>query len=366
MIPHLIDYTVALSESGATSPIAYFPVELWWGLVENNGCFYLGWWKVSMSESSLESPKLSPYVQFTRQQWCDFRQDTPLTLTEADLDKLRGQMEVVSLKEVEEIYLPLSRLLSLYVTATQGLHQASGEFLGRPEPKVPYIIGVAGSVAVGKSTTSRVLKALLSRWPNHPRVEVITTDGFLYPNAVLEEQQLMQRKGFPESYDLQHLLTVLNELKSGKHNVNIPVYSHHAYDIVPDEFEVVDQPDIVIVEGLNILQTGIKQSIDCPRIFVSDFFDFSLFVDAETTTLEKWFVDRVLSFCEGPFKDTDAYFHYLASMNKEEVIKFSERVWREINEVNLMENILPFKNRAQLILEKAADHSVQKVFLRKL
>lgn len=319
-----------------------------------------------MSEPIPENHKLSPYVQFTRQQWCNFRQDAPLTLSEADVEKLRGHTEAVSLEEVEEIYLPLSRLLSLYVTAAQGLHQASGEFLGRPEPKVPYIIGVAGSVAVGKSTTSRVLKALLSRWPDHPHVEVITTDGFLYPNAELEEQQLTQRKGFPESYDLQHLLAVLHDLKSGKPEVKIPVYSHHNYDIVPDEFEVLHQPDIVILEGLNIMQTGIKRASDQPKIFVSDFFDFSLFVDADVNIIKKWFVDRVLSFCEGPFKEPDSYFHYLTDMNHEEIVKFSERVWREINEVNLVENILPFKNRARLILEKAADHSVQKVFLRKL
>jgi type I pantothenate kinase len=318
-----------------------------------------------MLKSSFLAP-LSPYLKFTRQQWCGFRQDAPLTLTEADLDKLHGQTEVVSLTEVEEIYLPLSRLLSFYVTARQGLHQATSRFLDKPEPKVPFIIGIAGSVAVGKSITSRVLKALLSRWPRHPQVEVITTDGFLHSTAELEKQKLMQRKGFPESYDLQHLLQVLFEIKSGKRNVKIPIYSHQHYDIVPNEFETIDQPDIVILEGLNILQTWGKKTNQQNQIFVSDFLDFSLFVDAKLTVIKQWYIDRVLSFWGGAFQDPNAYFHYLTKMNEKEVREFAARVWREINEVNLLENILPFKNRAQLILEKAADHSVETVYLRKL
>ena len=309
---------------------------------------------------------VSPYLQFTREQWCHFRQDAPLTLTESDLERLHGQTQAVSLEEVVDIYLPLSRLLSLYVTATQALHRASGQFLGTPEPKVPYIIGIAGSVAVGKSTTSRVLQALLSRWPNHPCVDIITTDGFLHSTASLEEQNLMQRKGFPESYNTSHLLQVLNEIKSGKRNVKIPIYSHHTYDIVPDQFETIDQPDVVILEGLNILQTGVSKLGELAQIFVSDFFDFSLFVDADTPIIKKWFIDRVLAFRDSSFKDPKAYFHYLTTMNHEEVIKFSERVWREINAVNLMENILPFRDRAQLILKKGENHAVQQVWLRKL
>lgn len=309
---------------------------------------------------------LTAYLQFTRQQWCDFRQDTPLTLTEQDLEKLHGQTEVVLLNEVEAIYLPLSRLLSFYVTARQGLHHATSKFLGRPEPKVPYIIGIAGSVAVGKSTTSRVLKALLSRWPNHPSVEIITTDGFLYPTKKLEAESLMQRKGFPESYNTPLLLQVLNDIKSGKRNVKIPLYSHHLYDIIPNKFGIIDQPDIVILEGLNILQTGMKKPHEQPQLFVSDFFDFSLFVDAGTEIIKQWYIDRVLSFRNNSFKDSTAYFHHLTKMNKEEVIKFAERNWREINEVNLVENILPFKNRAQLILHKGKEHAVEAVYLRKL
>lgn len=317
--------------------------------------------------TSPSSSSTSPYLRFTRQAWCNFRQDAPLTLTETDLDKLHGQTEVVSLTEVEEIYLPLSRLLSFYVTARQGLHQATSRFLDKPEPKVPFVIGVAGSVAVGKSITSRVLKALLSRWPHHPRVEVITTDGFLYPTAELEKQGLMQRKGFPESYDLQHLLQVLFEIKSGKHDIKIPIYSHQHYDIMPDKFDIIDQPDIVILEGLNILQTGSNKKNNQPsRIFVSDFLDFSLFVDAKIDVIKQWYVDRVVSFWGSAFQDPNAYFHYLVKMNEKEVREFAGRIWEEINGVNLLENILPFKNRAQLILEKAADHSVEAVCLRKL
>ena len=223
-------------------------------------------------------------------------------------------------------------------------------------------------MAVGKSITSRVLQALLSRWPDHPRVEVVTTDGFLYPLAELEKQGLMNRKGFPESYDLQHLLQVLFEIKSGKRHVKIPIYSHHHYDILPNKYEIIDQPDILILEGLNILQTSIPKKADQhpAKIFVSDFFDFSLFVDANMEIIQQWYIDRVLSFWHGAFRDSQAYFHYLTAMNEGEVREFAANIWQAVNAVNLLENILPFKNRAQLILEKAQDHSVQTVYLRKL
>ena len=308
---------------------------------------------------------LTPYLIFSREKWCHFRQDTPLTLTEQDLEKLHGQTEVVSLKEVAEIYLPLSRLLSFYVTVKQDLHVATGKFLGTPEPKVPYVIGIAGSVAVGKSTTSRVLQALLSRWPNHPCVEIITTDGFLYPNAKLEADGLMRRKGFPESYNTPLLLQVLYEIKSGKQGVKIPIYSHHKYDVVADQFDTINQPDIVMVEGLNILQTGAKNN-EQPQLFVSDFFDFSLFVDAKTDVIKQWFINRVLAFRESSFQDSSAYFNYLAKMSKTEVVKFAENIWHEINEVNLIKNILPFRSRAHLILKKGQGHAVEEVYLRKL
>lgn len=317
-----------------------------------------------LANSNKESS--SAYLHFTREQWCNFRKDTPLTLTESDLGKLRGQNEVVSLHEVAEIYLPLSRLLSLYVTATQKLHRASSEFLGAPAPKVPYIIGVAGSVAVGKSTTSRILQALLSRWPDHPDVRLVPTDGFLYPNEELERRELMSRKGFPESYDLSLLLQFLHDIKAGKGGLKAPIYSHHDYNILPGQFIEINHPDIVILEGLNILQTGIQKSGQPPRIFVSDFFDFSIFVDAETTVIRQWFINRVLAFCQGAFKDSTAYFHHLSKMSHAEIVKFSERIWHQINEVNLIENILPFRERAHCILAKAQNHFVQDVWLRKL
>lgn len=306
------------------------------------------------------------YLTFSRQEWLNFRSDMPLTLTEADLDALHGQMEMVSLKEVAEIYLPLSRLLSLYVTAIQSLHQASQDFLGKPEPKVPYIIGVAGSVAVGKSTSSRILQALLSRWPNHPKVTVLTTDGFLYPNKILEEQGIMNRKGFPESYDLNALLQFLIDVKSGKSSVKAPTYSHQSYDIIPDEFIEVNKPDILILEGLNILQTGLQKPGQQTPIFVSDFFDFSIFVDAEMDVIKQWYVERVVKFSQTTFCDPNVYFHYLSKMNPEEIFQFASRVWDEINAINLLQNILPCRERAQLILKKDAAHAVEQVKLRKL
>lgn len=309
---------------------------------------------------------MTPYLEFTRTEWSRFRKDAPLTLTISDLDSLKGHTEAVSLSEVEEIYLPLSRLLSFHVIARQHLYQVTQEFLGNPEPKVPYIIGVAGSVAVGKSTTSRVLKALLSRWPHHPNVEIITTDGFLYSNKELEYRELMHRKGFPESYDMKHLLRVLNDIKAGKSHIRIPVYSHHLYDILENKYEIINHPDIIILEGLNILQTGIERNDSSHKTFVSDFLDFSLFVDADIATIKSWYITRVLSFWNSEFRDPRAYFHYLTAMEKEEVTTFAEKVWEETNKINLIQNILPFKHRAQIILIKKEDHSVQRVCLRKL
>lgn len=306
------------------------------------------------------------YLTFTRQQWQHFRRDMPLTLIEKDLEALHGQMETISLTEITEIYLPLSRLLSLYVTAIQTLHQASQQFLGVPEPKVPYIIGVAGSVAVGKSTTSRILKALLSCWPNHPRVTVITTDGFLYSNKKLEELGLMGRKGFPESYDLAALLQFLMDIKSGKSSVKAPLYSHHLYDIVPNEFITVNKPDILIVEGLNIFQTSTQKPGLSSSIFVSDFIDFSIFVDADSEVIKRWYVDRVVKFSQTNFREKDSYFHYLSNMDSAAVKVFANKIWHDINEVNLFQNILPCRERAQLILKKDVNHAVEQVRLRKL
>jgi len=301
----------------------------------------------------------SPYVNFERSAWAKLRNSTPLTLTERDLTELQGINEQLSLDEVVAIYLPLSRLLNLYVAATQMLHQATDTFLGRPSARVPYLIGVAGSVAAGKSTTARLLQALLSRWPDHRQVDLVTTDGFLYPNAVLEARGLMNRKGFPESYDQRALLTFVAAVKSGQPEVTAPVYSHLSYDIVPGEFIKVRQPDIVIIEGLNVLQVG-------ARLSVSDFFDFTIYVDAEESWLKSWYVERFLRLRETAFKDPASYFKHFAELPEAEAISIAKHIWDEINGRNLRENILPTRERATLILTKGDRHRIERVRLRKL
>ena len=309
-----------------------------------------------------DAASVSPYVAFTRDEWAKLRDSLPLALSEAELLELRGINEEVSLDEVRDIYLPLSRLLSLYVVATRGLHQATATFLGAPPAaKVPYVIGIAGSVAAGKSVTARVLRALLARWPDHPSVELITTDGFLYPNRVLEARGLMHRKGFPESYDLRALVRFVADVKSGRSPVVAPVYSHLAYDIVPGETQAVHRPDIVLIEGLNVLQRGGGHPV-----LVSDFFDFSVYVDAGVEDLRQWYVARFLRLRETVFRDPASYFHRYAALSTAEAVHVAEGIWREINEVNLRENIEPTRERAHLILEKGARHSVQRVRLRKL
>ena len=307
-----------------------------------------------------------PYQRFSRQEWESYRNDAPLVLDESDLERLHGVNEVVSMAEICDVYLPLARLINMYVTEIQSLYQVTSAFLSTPAPPVPYIIGVSGSVAVGKSTVSRVLQALLSRWDNHRRVTVVTTDGFLLPNAVLEAEGLMQRKGFPESYDVERLLSFLVALKAGRVDVVAPVYSHEVYDVVPDQFVEIGSSDIVIVEGLNILQTGLRRPGVQPMQFVSDFLDFSIFVDADLTAIREWYVDRVQHFCQTSFQRPGNYFHFLTDFLPEEQIKFAERVWREINEVNLIENILPFRERAKLILHKDTNHRVDYIDLRKI
>ena len=306
------------------------------------------------------------YLSFDREQWAELRAATPLTLDEADLESLRGINERIDLDEVAAVYLPLTRLLNLYVAATQNLHKASASFLGTLAPQVPYVIGIAGSVAVGKSTFARILQALLARWPDHPTVELVTTDGFLYPNSVLEERGIMNRKGFPESYDTRRLLQFLSEVKSGTAEVAAPVYSHVEYDIVPDEEVIVHQPDILILEGLNVLQVGALTENTAITDFVSDYFDFSIYVDAAEEDIEEFYIQRFLTLCDTVFQNPDSFFQHYAHLSRAEAIETARFIWREINGKNLRENIEPTKHRAGLLLHKGRDHRVTGVKLRRL
>jgi type I pantothenate kinase len=308
----------------------------------------------------------SPYLTLPRSEWAALREDTPMTLTPDEVTRLRSLHDRLDMKEIEEIYLPLSRLLSLYVAATQRLFIVQQHFLGTAEAKVPYIIGVAGSVAVGKSTTARVLQALLARWPNVPKVDLVTTDGFLLPNAVLEREGLMEKKGFPESYDVPTLLRFLADVKAGRRPVRAPVYSHISYDVLPNQWIEVDRPDILIFEGVNVLQAGQPPRDGKAIPYVSDFFDFSVYIDAEEDVLRKWFVDRFLTFRETAFRDPKAYFHRYATLDDKQAVATATSIWERINLVNLRENIVPTRQRADLILKKAANHMVQEVALRKL
>lgn len=309
---------------------------------------------------------LSRYHRFTRAEWAALRADTPLTLTEEDLTRLRGLNDRVSLDEVIDIYLPLSRLLNLHIGASQELHGATARFLNTTVPKAPYLIGLAGSVAVGKSTTARIMQALLARWPNHPKVELVATDGFLHPRRVLEERGLMQHKGFPKSYDLRALITFLSEVKAGQREVAVPVYSHLTYDIVPGEFQIIDQPDVLIVEGLNILHGGDRSAQSSQHVFASDFFDFTVYVDADLRHIRQWYIDRFFVLRKTAFQEPSAYFHRYAGLTDDEAEAVAAQIWHTINEPNLLENILPTRERAHLILEKGPDHSVEHVRLRKL
>ena len=309
---------------------------------------------------------VSPYRIFSRAEWAAKRNDTPMTLTSDEVMRLRSLHDRLDIAEVEEIYLPLSRLLSFYVAATQRLFRAQQNFLGTEDAKMPYIIGVAGSVAVGKSTTARVLQALLARWPNVPKVDLVTTDGFLYPNAILAREGLMERKGFPESYDLSALLRFLSDIKAGRRPARAPVYSHLIYDVMPNQWIEVDRPDILIVEGLNVLQTGAPPKDGKAIPYVSDFFDFSIYLDADEDVLRGWYVDRFLTLRGTAFRDPKSYFHRYATLSDQEAIETAAAIWTRINLLNLNENILPTRQRADLILKKVESHLVEEVALRRL
>ncbi|HEX8971198.1 type I pantothenate kinase [Oryzihumus sp.] len=308
----------------------------------------------------------SPYVELDRAAWARLRNQHPLSLTEADVTRLRGLGDRLDLEEIEQVYLPISRLLNFYVGATSGLHRITTDFLGEQPERTPFLIGVAGSVAVGKSTTARILRELLGRWPGTPRVELITTDGFLYPNAELERRGLLQRKGFPESYDRRALLRFVAEVKAGVEEVTAPVYSHLTYDIVPGARTVVRRPDVLIIEGLNVLQPPRVLADGRTGLAVSDFFDFSVYVDARPEDIKRWYVDRFFRLRGTAFADPDSYFHRYAALSDEQARATAERIWDSINAPNLVENVRPTRGRATLVLAKGEDHSVRRVRLRKL
>ncbi|CAI1219556.1 type I pantothenate kinase [Serratia quinivorans] len=307
----------------------------------------------------------TPYLQFDRTQWAALRDSVPLTLSEEEIVKLKGINEDLSLEEVAQIYLPLSRLLNFYISSNLRRQAVLEQFLGTDGQKIPYVIGIAGSVAVGKSTTARLLQALLSSWPEHRSVELITTDGFLHPNKVLNERGLMKKKGFPQSYDMHSLVKFVSEVKSGAKRVTAPVYSHLIYDVVPEGNKVIEQPDILILEGLNVLQSGMDYPHDPHRVFVSDFVDFSIYVDAPEELLQSWYINRFLKFRQGAFSNPDSYFHNYSKLPEPEAVNIATQLWNEINGLNLQENILPTRERASLIMTKSANHAVENVRLRK-
>src|SRR6201986_945065 len=310
--------------------------------------------------------RLSAFRVFPRAEWAALREDAPMTLLHEEVTRLRSMHDRLDMSEVEEIYLPLSRLLSMYVAATQRLFRAQQRFLGTEDAKMPYIIGIGGSVAVGKSTTARVLQALLARWTNVPKVDLVTTDGFLYPNAILERDGLMDRKGFPESYDLSALLRFLTDVKAGRRPAAAPTYSHLIYDVIPNQWVEVDRPDILIVEGLNVLQAGRLPKDGKAVPFVSDFFDFSIYLDADEDVLLSWYVNRFLTLRGTAFVDPKSYYPRYAKLSDTEAIDVAPSIWTRINLVNLHENILPTRPRADLILKKGLSHQIQEVALRRL
>ncbi len=307
--------------------------------------------------------ELSPYLAIEREDWAELGKNTQLPLTEQELTNLKSLGDFLDMKEVEEVYLPVSHLLSLYANQAQKLHSASSNFLGERSAKTPFIIGIAGSVAVGKSTVARLLKELMSRWEGTPKVELVTTDGFLYPNAELERRGILDRKGFPESYDRKRLLKFVSDVKSGVASVTAPVYSHLSYDIIEGELEEVTTPDVLILEGLNVLQPpAIGQ-----ELALSDFFDFTIYIDANPQTIEKWYLSRFLQLWTSAFTNPRSYFHPLTKqLNQEQAIERAEGFWKNINLPNLRENIEPTRSRAKLVMQKGDEHRVQQVLLRKI
>ncbi len=307
----------------------------------------------------------APYLHFDRRQWAKLRDSVPLILSEEEISKLKGINEDLSVDEVAQIYLPLSRLLNFYIRANLRRQEILEQFIGIDRQKIPYVIGIVGSVAVGKSTTARVMQALLRIWPEHRSVELITTDGFLHPNKVLNDRRLMQKKGFPQSYDVRSMVKCVSEVKSGAKYVTAPIYSHLIYDIVPNDNKIIKKPDILILEGLNILQSGMDNPDDPHRVFVSDFVDFSIYVDAPEALLQNWYINRFLKFCQGAFSNPRSYFHNYSKLEKSEAVNIATQLWNDINVLNLKKNILPTRERANLIITKSVNHIVESVRLRK-
>ncbi|MGC9458329.1 type I pantothenate kinase [Vibrio genomosp. F10] len=307
---------------------------------------------------------MSPYLSFERATWAELRNSVPMTLSESDIQELLGVNERLSMEEAVDIYLPLSRLLNLYIEARQSRNSVLHQFLDSTESSPPFIIGIAGSVAVGKSTTARIIRTLLSRWENHPKVELVTTDGFLFSKSELDRRGIMHRKGFPESYDTKALVEFLSDVKAGETNLQVPVYSHITYDIT-NEVKRIEKPDVIIIEGLNVLQSGLDYPNSSISTFISDFLDFSIYVDADSDVIEKWYIERFLEFRQGAFKKPGSYFNHYTQLNESQAIEKAKEIWQSINGLNLTENILPTKHRAQLILKKGPSHAVEKVLLRK-